>query len=108
MPTPLSEQGEVERLEEQILNLNQKKEDLLVDLKAAVLNLHEHLKQERPEGGEKPSAGTSECTVAERDASERKVGVAFILAPHSTGEQTACEILLSTAKEFFFKWKYST
>lgn len=64
-------------LEEQILNLNQKKEDLLVDLKAAVLNLHEHLKQEQQEVGEKPSAGTlDECTVPERSASERKVGMA--------------------------------
>jgi nesprin-2 len=77
MPTTLSEQGEMERLEKQILNLNQKKEDLLVDLKTAVLNLHEHLKQEQQEVGDKPSAGASECTVAERDASERKVGVAF-------------------------------
>ncbi|XP_031211612.1 nesprin-2 isoform X2 [Mastomys coucha] len=66
-------QGEIEGLEKQILNLNQKKEDLLVDLKTAVLNLHEHLKQEQQEVGDKPSAGTSECTVAERDASERKL-----------------------------------
>uniref|UniRef100_E9QP46 Nesprin-2 n=1 Tax=Mus musculus TaxID=10090 RepID=E9QP46_MOUSE len=66
-------QGEMERLEKQILNLNQKKEDLLVDLKTAVLNLHEHLKQEQQEVGDKPSAGASECTVAERDASERKL-----------------------------------
>ncbi|XP_029396520.1 nesprin-2 isoform X4 [Mus pahari] len=66
-------QGEIESLENQILSLNQKKEDLLVDLKTAVLNLHEHLKQEQQEVGDKPSAGTSECTVAERDASERKL-----------------------------------
>ncbi|XP_076778100.1 nesprin-2 isoform X4 [Arvicanthis niloticus] len=66
-------QGEIERLEKQILNLNQKKEDLLVDLKTAVLNLHGHLKQEQQEVGDKSSAGTSEYTVAERDASERKL-----------------------------------
>ncbi|GAB1297538.1 Nesprin-2 [Apodemus speciosus] len=66
-------QGEIEGLEKQILNLNQKKEDLLVDLKTAVLNLHEHLKQEPQEVGDVPSAGTSECAVAERDNSERKL-----------------------------------
>nr|XP_021491241.1 nesprin-2-like [Meriones unguiculatus] len=66
--------GEIGGLEEQILNLNQKKEDLLVGLKAAVLNLHEHLKQEQQEGGEKPSADTlEECAVPERSASERKL-----------------------------------
>ncbi|XP_063118254.1 nesprin-2 isoform X7 [Rattus norvegicus] len=85
-------QGEVERLEEQILNLNQKKEDLLVDLKAAVLNLHEHLKQERP-GGERPSAGTSECTVAERDASERKLNrtnsMSFLPAVKEEAEESS-------------------
>lgn len=75
MPTTLSEQGEIEGLEKQILNLNQKKEDLLVDLKTAVLNLHEHLKKEQQEVGDVPSAGTSECAV---DTSERKVGVACI------------------------------
>ena len=30
-------------MEKQILSLNQKKEDLVVDLKAAILNLHQHL-----------------------------------------------------------------
>ncbi|XP_007638273.2 nesprin-2 isoform X3 [Cricetulus griseus] len=54
-------QGEMEGLEEQILNLNQKKEDLLVGLKAAVLNLHEHLKREQQEGeGDELSSGPSE------------------------------------------------
>lgn len=70
----------MEGLEEQILNLNQKKEDLLVGLKAAVLNLHEHLKREQQEGeGDELSSGPSEeGGAAERPpTSDRKVGVAF-------------------------------
>lgn len=80
MPTTtLSEQGKMEGLEKQILNLNQKKDDLLVGLKAAVLNLHEHLKQEQQEGeGEElSSAPSEEGGVPERGAPDRKVGVAF-------------------------------
>lgn len=67
----------MEGLEEQILNLNQKKTDLLVDLKAAVLNLHEHLKQEPQEGGEGDELPSEEGGVAEQGVSGRKVGVAF-------------------------------
>ncbi|XP_051051966.1 nesprin-2 [Phodopus roborovskii] len=68
-------QGEMEGLEEQILNLNQKKEDLLVGLKTAVLNLHEHLKREQQEGeGDELSSGPSEeGGAAERGASDRKL-----------------------------------
>lgn len=76
MPTTLSEQGEMEGLEEQILNLNQKKTDLLLGLKAAVLNLQEHLKREQP-GGEGDELPSGEGGVAERGSSDRKVGVAF-------------------------------
>ncbi|PNI83755.1 SYNE2 isoform 5 [Pan troglodytes] len=68
-------QGEIERMEKQILSLNQRKEDLLVDLKATVLNLHQHLKQEQ-EGVERdrlPAVTSEEGGVAERDASERKL-----------------------------------
>nr|XP_045011461.1 nesprin-2 isoform X3 [Jaculus jaculus] len=54
-------QGGVEGMEKQIVNLNQKKEDLVVGLKAAVLSLHQHLKQSQPEvEGNAPSAVTSE------------------------------------------------
>ncbi|PNJ70701.1 SYNE2 isoform 5 [Pongo abelii] len=68
-------QGEVERMEKQILSLNQRKEDLLVDLKATVLNLHQHLKQEQEEveRDRLPAVTSEEGGVAERDASERKL-----------------------------------
>uniref|UniRef100_A0A2K6JTW1 Spectrin repeat containing nuclear envelope protein 2 n=1 Tax=Rhinopithecus bieti TaxID=61621 RepID=A0A2K6JTW1_RHIBE len=68
-------QGEIEDMEKQILSLNQKKEDLLVDLKATVLNLHQHLKQEQEEveRDRLPAVASEEGGVAERDASERKL-----------------------------------
>ncbi|XP_057586422.1 nesprin-2 [Hippopotamus amphibius kiboko] len=68
-------QGEIEGMEKQIMSLNQKKEDLLVDLKAAILNLHQHLQQKQQElEKEMPSAGASdEDGGAERDASEWKL-----------------------------------
>ncbi|XP_053457239.1 nesprin-2 isoform X5 [Nycticebus coucang] len=66
-------QGEIEGMEKQILSLSQKKEDLLVDLKATVLNLHQHLKQQEAER-EKPSATVpEEGEGAERDVSKWKV-----------------------------------
>ncbi|KAL1790760.1 nesprin-2 isoform X2 [Sigmodon hispidus] len=65
-------QGETEELEKQILNLNQKKGDLLVGLKAAVLNLHEHLKPEQ-QGDELSSGPSEEGGVTERGASDRKL-----------------------------------
>lgn len=72
----LSTQGEIEDMEKQILSLNQKKEDLLVDLKATVLNLHQHLKQEQEVKRDRlPAVASEEGGVAERDASERKVGM---------------------------------
>lgn len=78
----LSAQGEVEGIEKQIMSLSQKKEDLLVDLKAAVLNLHRHLQQEQQElekDKEMLSPGASEDDgVAERDVSEWKVGMTVI------------------------------
>lgn len=67
----------MEGLEEQILNLNQKKTDLLMGLKAAVLNLHEHLKREQQGGGEGEKLPSEEGGVAEQGVSGRKVGVAF-------------------------------
>ncbi|XP_023373370.1 nesprin-2 isoform X2 [Otolemur garnettii] len=67
-------QGEIEGMEKQILSLNQKKEDLLVDLKATVLNLHQHLKQQQEAEREMPSAAVpEEGEEAERDVSEWKV-----------------------------------
>ncbi|XP_049755484.1 nesprin-2 isoform X1 [Elephas maximus indicus] len=64
-------QGEISNMEAQILSLNQKKEDLLVHLKAAVLNLHQHLKQEHELEKEMPSAAApEEGGVAEGDVSE--------------------------------------
>uniref|UniRef100_A0A2K5XMG3 Spectrin repeat containing nuclear envelope protein 2 n=1 Tax=Mandrillus leucophaeus TaxID=9568 RepID=A0A2K5XMG3_MANLE len=67
-------QGEIEDMEKQILSLNQKKEDLLVDLKATVLNLHQHLKQEQEvERDRLPAVASEEGGVAERDASEWKL-----------------------------------
>lgn len=72
----LSAQGNIKGMEKQILSLTQKREDLLVDLKAAILNLHQHLQQDQQESEqEMPSTGASEEEgVAERDASEWKVG----------------------------------
>uniref|UniRef100_A0A8C0K488 Spectrin repeat containing nuclear envelope protein 2 n=1 Tax=Canis lupus dingo TaxID=286419 RepID=A0A8C0K488_CANLU len=69
-------QGNIKGMEKQILSLTQKREDLLVDLKAAILNLHQHLQQDQQESEqEMPSTGASEEEgVAERDASEWKVG----------------------------------
>ncbi|XP_006864630.1 PREDICTED: nesprin-2 [Chrysochloris asiatica] len=65
-------QREMNHMEEQILSLNQKKEDLLVNLKAAVLNLHQHLKQEQEELEKEmlSAAVPEEGGVVERDVSE--------------------------------------
>lgn len=73
----LSAQGEREGLEKQIQGLNQKKDDLLVDLKAAILSLHQHLQQEHQElEKEMLTAGAAaEDGMAERDVSEWKVGM---------------------------------
>lgn len=67
-------------MEKQILSLNQKKEDLVVDLKAAILNLHQHLQQKQQElEQEVLSVGASEeNTGAEKDASEWKVGMTVV------------------------------
>lgn len=66
------------------MSLNQKKEDLVVDLKAAVLNLHQHLQQKQQElekDKEMLSTGVSEDDgVAERDVSEWKVRMTVINA----------------------------
>ncbi|XP_036887040.1 nesprin-2 isoform X2 [Sturnira hondurensis] len=70
-------QGEVEGIEKQIISLNQKREVLLVNLKAAVLNLHRHLQQEQQELDKEKEMLSAEASeedgVAERDVSERKV-----------------------------------
>ncbi|XP_006142459.1 nesprin-2 isoform X5 [Tupaia chinensis] len=91
----LQVQGEIGEMEQQILSLNQKKEDLLVELKAAVLNLHQHLKQDPQEGeGDTPSAMASEeGGMAERDASEwksnRTGSMSFLPAVEEEAEESS-------------------
>ncbi|XP_068947829.1 nesprin-2 [Petaurus breviceps papuanus] len=62
-------QREIDIIKEQILGLNQKKEDLLMDLKTALLALHQHLQQEKQELEKE----TEESGVAEGDVSEWKL-----------------------------------
>ncbi|XP_006891859.1 PREDICTED: nesprin-2 [Elephantulus edwardii] len=67
-------QKEINSIEEQILSLNQKKEDLLVNFKATILNLHQHLMQKQQElEKEMSSTAAPEDGVVERDVSEWKV-----------------------------------
>uniref|UniRef100_A0A671DRX2 Nesprin-2 n=2 Tax=Rhinolophus ferrumequinum TaxID=59479 RepID=A0A671DRX2_RHIFE len=88
-------QGEIEGIEMQVMSLNQKKEDLLVELKAAVLKLHQHLQQEQQElEKEMLSAGASEEDgVAERDVSEWKLNrtgsMAFLPAVKEEVEESS-------------------
>ncbi|XP_047397719.1 nesprin-2 isoform X2 [Sciurus carolinensis] len=88
-------QGDIKSLEQQILHLNQKKEDLLVNLKAAVLNLHQHLKEEQQEGeGDVPSARASEeGGAAEMDVSEWKLdrpgSMSFLPAVKEEAEESS-------------------
>lgn len=69
-------QEEIEGLEKQILSLNQKKEDLLSGLKAALLKLHQHLQQEHPELEKEilPAGASEEVGMTERVVPERQVG----------------------------------
>lgn len=62
--------------------MNQKKEDLLVDLKAAVLKLHQHFQQKQQELEEEmlSARASDEDGGAERDASEWKVGMTLVNA----------------------------
>ncbi|KAB1277565.1 Nesprin-2 [Camelus dromedarius] len=88
-------QGEIEDMEKQILSLNQKKEDLLVDLKAAILNLHQHLQQEQQESEtEMLAAGApEEDGAAEREAPEwklnRKGSMSFLPAVEEEAEESS-------------------
>ncbi|KAM5273601.1 nesprin-2 [Ctenodactylus gundi] len=86
-------QEEIEGMEEQILRLNQKKEDLLVGLKTAVLSLHQHLKQDQQAAGAAPSAGVSEGGAAERDAAEWKLdqrgSMSFLPALEEEAEESS-------------------
>ncbi|XP_072485533.1 nesprin-2 isoform X2 [Notamacropus eugenii] len=61
-------QSELDSMKEQILGLNQKKEDLLMGLKTSVLALHQRLQQEKQELEKE----TEESGVAEGDVSEWK------------------------------------
>uniref|UniRef100_A0A8C9AHQ9 Spectrin repeat containing nuclear envelope protein 2 n=1 Tax=Prolemur simus TaxID=1328070 RepID=A0A8C9AHQ9_PROSS len=88
-------QGEIEGMEKQILSLNQKKEDLLVNLKATVLNLHQHLKQEQEEAEREMLSAVvpEDGGVAERDASEWKVNrggsMSFLAAVEEEAEESS-------------------
>uniref|UniRef100_A0A2K5EX71 Spectrin repeat containing nuclear envelope protein 2 n=1 Tax=Aotus nancymaae TaxID=37293 RepID=A0A2K5EX71_AOTNA len=88
-------QEEIEDMEKQILSLNQKKEDLLVDLKATVLNLHQHLKQEQEkvERDVLPAVASEEGRVAERDASEwklnRRGSMSYLAAVEEEAEESS-------------------
>ncbi|OWK09294.1 SYNE2, partial [Cervus elaphus hippelaphus] len=88
-------QGEIESMEKQILSLNQKKEDLLADLKAAILNLHQHLQQKQQElEQEVLSVGASEESAgAEKDASEWKLNrtgsMSFLPALEEEAEESS-------------------
>ncbi|XP_074092082.1 nesprin-2 isoform X2 [Macrotis lagotis] len=78
-------QRETDGIKEQILDLNQKKEDLLIGLKTKVLALHQHFQQEKQELEKE----TEESGVAERDVSEWKLkrkGSMFL--PPSIVEET--------------------
>ncbi|XP_039720519.1 nesprin-2-like isoform X1 [Pteropus medius] len=68
-------QGEIEGIGKQMMSVNQKKEDLLVNLKAAILKLHQHLQQEQHEVEKEmlPVGASEEDAVAERDVSEWKL-----------------------------------
>uniref|UniRef100_A0A2K5QQZ4 Spectrin repeat containing nuclear envelope protein 2 n=1 Tax=Cebus imitator TaxID=2715852 RepID=A0A2K5QQZ4_CEBIM len=88
-------QEEIEGMEKQILSLNQKKEDLLVDLKATVLNLHQHLKQEQEkvERDVLPAVASEEGRVAERDASvwklNRRGSMSYLAAVEEEAEESS-------------------
>ncbi|XP_004681849.1 PREDICTED: nesprin-2 isoform X2 [Condylura cristata] len=66
-------QGEMENMEKQIMSLNQKKEDLLVHLKAALLKLHQHLQQEQQELEKEILLAPEEDGVDEKELSEWQV-----------------------------------
>ncbi|XP_017658049.1 nesprin-2 isoform X3 [Nannospalax galili] len=110
-------QGEIEGVEKQILILNQKKEDLLVDLKAAVLNLHQYLKKEQQDEGDRPSAGVSEeGGEAEKDASDwkftRKGSMSFLPAVEEEAEENSLKSENGHKKvepasvSWSLRWKY--
>ncbi|XP_070325555.1 nesprin-2 isoform X5 [Odocoileus virginianus] len=88
-------QEEIESMEKQILGLNQKKEDLLADLKAAILNLHQHLQQKQQElEQEVLSVGAAEENAgAEKDASEWKLNragsMSFLPALEEEAEESS-------------------
>ncbi|XP_066128936.1 nesprin-2 isoform X3 [Saccopteryx bilineata] len=90
-------QGEIEGIEQQIMSLNQKKEDMLMDLKSTVLNLHGHLQREQQElekDKELLSAGASEERgVAERGVPEQKLNrrgsVSFLPAVKEEAEESS-------------------
>uniref|UniRef100_A0A2I3GWZ8 Spectrin repeat containing nuclear envelope protein 2 n=1 Tax=Nomascus leucogenys TaxID=61853 RepID=A0A2I3GWZ8_NOMLE len=102
-------QGEIKRMEKQILSLNQRKEDLLVDLKATILNLHQHLKQEQEEveRDRLPAVTSEEGGVAERDASEwklnRRGSMSYLAAVEEEVEESSVK---SEVREMIFLLKF--
>ncbi|XP_063097180.1 nesprin-2 isoform X2 [Cavia porcellus] len=109
-------QEEIEAVEKQVLRLNQKKEDLLVDLKAAILTLHEHLKQDQQEAERAgQSATTSEDRAAEREALEwkrdRTGSMSFLPAVEEEAEESpvqsedGCEEARPSAGSQPFLWE---
>ncbi|KAM5245078.1 nesprin-2 isoform 4-T7 [Hipposideros larvatus] len=88
-------QGDIEGIETQVMSLNQKKEDLLVELKAAVLKLHQHLQQEQREVEKEmlSAEASEEDGGAERDVSEWKLdrtgSMAFLPAVKEEVEESS-------------------
>ncbi|XP_019487654.1 PREDICTED: nesprin-2 [Hipposideros armiger] len=88
-------QGDIEGIETQVMSLNQKKEDLLVELKAAVLKLHQHLQQEQREVEKEmlSAEAAEEDGGAERDVSEWKLNrtgsMAFLPAVKEEVEESS-------------------
>ncbi|KAG8511744.1 Nesprin-2, partial [Galemys pyrenaicus] len=85
-------QGEMEDMEKQIMSLNQKKEDLLVHLKATLLKLHQHLQQELEK--EKLLAGApEEDGVDERELTEWQLNrtgpMSFLPAVEEEAEESS-------------------
>ncbi|XP_045666543.1 nesprin-2 isoform X3 [Ursus americanus] len=87
-------QGDVEGMEKQILSLKQKKENLLVDLKAAILALHQHVQQDQQAfEPEMPSARAAEEEgEAERDSQwkgNKTGGLSFLPALTEEAEESS-------------------
>ncbi|XP_036094192.1 nesprin-2 isoform X6 [Rousettus aegyptiacus] len=98
-------QGEIEGIGKQMMSVNQKKEDLLVNLKAAILKLHQHLQQEQHEVEKEtlPAGASEEDAVAERDISEwklnRRGSMPFLPAVKEEAEESSLKSEKGDKKE---------